>query len=75
MPEFGLVIHGTMGVLKVDDTELAFTLHNQQSKSWYRQDLDDHVPFLLGESEYFRENDSFIKSILHNDKSEPNVYC
>jgi hypothetical protein len=30
------------------------------------------IPFFLGESEYFRENHAFIKSILFNDKSEPN---
>jgi predicted dehydrogenase len=72
MPEFGLVIRGTEGTIKVDDTELVFALDSAQPKTWYRQDLDDHVTFLLGESEYFRENDYFIKSIIFNGKSEPN---
>jgi predicted dehydrogenase len=72
MPEFGFVIRGTEGTTKVDDNELVFALDNAQPKTWYRQDLDDHVTFLLGESEYFRENDHFIKSIIFNDKSESN---
>jgi predicted dehydrogenase len=72
MPEFGLVIRGTEGTIKVDDNELIFASGNAQPKTWYRQDLDDHVTFLLGESEYFRENDHFIKSIIFNAISEPN---
>ena len=64
MPEFGLIIHGAEGTLKVDDTELVFALNNEESKTWRRQDLDDHVTFLLGDSEYFRENNHFIKSII-----------
>ena len=59
MPEFGLIIHGAKGTLKVDDTELVLALNNEESKTWRRQDLDDHVRFLLGDSEYFRENDLF----------------
>jgi predicted dehydrogenase len=71
MPEFGLVIRGTEGTIKVDDNKLVFTIDNAQSNTWYRQDLDDHVSFLLGESEYFRENFHFINSIISNGKSEP----
>lgn len=71
MPEFQLVIHGTKGIIKVDDNELVFALNNEQTRIWHRQDLDDHVTFFLGESEYFRENDHFIKSIIVNNMSEP----
>lgn len=72
MPEFGLTVQGTDGTMKVDDTALMFALGSNQPKTLYRQDLDDHVTFLLGESEYFRENDDFIKSIILSGKSEPN---
>jgi predicted dehydrogenase len=71
MPEFQLIIRGTKGTIKVDDNELIFALNGEPQKTWHRQDLDDHVTFLLGESEYFRENDHFIKSIIFNNKSEP----
>jgi predicted dehydrogenase len=72
MPEFGFAIRGSDGTIKVDDNKLEFASDSAQPKTWYRQDLDDHVTYLLGESEYFRENDHFIKSIISNDKSEPN---
>jgi predicted dehydrogenase len=71
MPEFGLSIRGTKGKIRVDDNELNLVLDNAQLETWHRQDLDDHVPFLLSESEYFRENDHFIRSIISNTNSEP----
>jgi len=71
MPEFQLTIRGTKGTIKVDDNELVFALDGEPPKTWHRQDLNDHVTFLLGESEYFRENDHFIKSIILNNKPEP----
>lgn len=72
MPEFGLIIQGTNGIIKVDDSELIFDLDGTQTKTWYRQDLDDSVTFFLGDSEYFRENDHFVKSVLQDEPSEPN---
>jgi predicted dehydrogenase len=72
MPEFGIMIRGSDGTIKVDDNELVYVLNGSPPKIWYRQNLDDHVAFLLSESEYFRENDQFIKSIIFNGKSEPN---
>ncbi len=71
MPEFGLMIRGAKGTIKVDDTAVSCTLHDSQPKNWYRQNLDDHVTYYLGDSEYYRENDCFIKSIILNEKSEP----
>jgi predicted dehydrogenase len=71
MPEFQLMIRGTKGTIKVDDNELVFALEGEHPRTWHRQDLGDHVAFFLGESEYFRENDHFIKSIILNSKSEP----
>lgn len=72
MPEFGLEINGTKGTVKVNDDLISVTLINGETKNMYRQDLDDHVAFLLGESEYYREDDHFIKSIVANAKAEPN---
>jgi predicted dehydrogenase len=65
MPEFRFVIKGSDGVLMVDDSALKLKLNNMQPKEWYRQDLNDNVPFLLGDSEYYRENEHFVESILH----------
>jgi len=64
MPEFGLAIRGTKGTLTVNDDEVRLELNRAEPRKWYRQDLDDNVGFFLGGSEYFRENDQFIKSIM-----------
>jgi predicted dehydrogenase len=64
MPEFGLKIEGTAGKLFVNDDELRLEINHETPKIWYRQDLNDNVGFLLGGSEYYRENEHFIKSVL-----------
>lgn len=71
MPEFGLMVYGSNGILKVDDNQLELSLSGSSSKKLYRQDLDDHVLFYLGESEYYKENNLFIRSILSGHKPEP----
>jgi len=72
MPEFGLIIRGTEGFMKVDDNALVLRLNNKQPEILYRQNLNDHVAFLLGDSEYYRENDYFIRSITQNYEPELN---
>lgn len=71
MPEVGLSIEGSEGTLKVDDDKVALKLDGNRSSSWYRQDLNDNVGFLLGAPEYFREDEYFVGSILKGDKAEP----
>ena len=72
MPEFGLTIKGTKGALKVDDSCVKLEMNNSKPTEWYRQDLFDHVSFLLADPEYFRENESFIGSIVSETEVEPN---
>ena len=54
MPEFGLIVRGTKGVLTVDDDEVKLDLNACESRKWYRHDLNDNVGFLIGGPEYFR---------------------
>jgi predicted dehydrogenase len=72
MPEFGLAIEGSKGRIEVNDDKLSLTLSNGSLTKWYKQDLSDNVAFFLGESEYFRENQHFVSSLLNNQISEPN---
>ena len=72
MPEFGLRIVGSQGLLTVDDSRLKLLSNEYSNIEWYRQDLSDNVPFLLAEPEYFRENKSFVDSIVSGAKVEPN---
>jgi len=64
MPEFGLLIRGTEGYIKVNDDEVNLQLNNGEHSAWYRHDLDDNVGFLLGSPEYYREDEHFIKAVL-----------
>lgn len=72
MPESGLIIRGSKGVLIVKDDEMMLELNDAQPIKWYRHDLDDSVGFLLGGSEYFREDEHFVKSMMSGDTPEPN---
>lgn len=64
MPEFGLLVKGTKGNIKVNDDEANMQLNNGQRSLWYRHDLDDNVGFLIGSPEYYREDEHFIKAAL-----------
>jgi predicted dehydrogenase len=71
MPEIGLSILGSKGVIEVNDDRLLLKLDDGKSSAWYRHDLNDRVSFWLGETEYFREDECFIKSVLKNQGCEP----
>ena len=72
MPEFALVVTGANGVLSVDDSAVKLKMKNTQQRVWYRQDLDDSVKFLLGDSEYFREDETFFQSLIQQSNVESN---
>jgi len=67
MPEFGLSIRSSKGVLNVNDDEVELTLTGSEPKRWYRHDLADNVSFLLGGPEYYRENQHFIQAIISGE--------
>jgi predicted dehydrogenase len=71
LPEFGLAMRGTKGTMKVNDDRLELALDNGKLQRWYRHDLQDNVGFLLGEPEYFREDEEFIKSITEKRSAKP----
>ncbi len=71
LPEFGLIIRASKGLMKVDDYKVELEFDDGKVQIWYRQNLDDNVGFLLGEPEYFREDKYFIESILNSRDAEP----
>lgn len=74
MPEFGLSIKGSKGVMSVNDDRVKLELNDGKSSSWFRHDLNDHVGFLLGAPEYFRENEYFVNSVLEKSKVGPSFH-
>jgi predicted dehydrogenase len=71
MPNFAMTIQGTQGSLEVNDYVVVLTHDKGEQLTWHRPELNDNVPFLLGESEYYREDEYFVKSILSGKKAEP----
>lgn len=72
MPEFAFTIIGTEGSIRVDDNMLEIHPKNSAIKKLYRQDLNDHVPFYIGDSEYYREDEHFISCVLSGQTPESN---
>ena len=64
VPEFGLSIQGSRGKIKVNDDLVELETSSGVPFHWYKHDLKDNVGFLLGSSEYYREDDYFVRSIL-----------
>ena len=71
MPNFGISIKGENGIMKINDYNVKLKLNNGELHEWFKHDLDDHVDFLLGESEYYREDEAFITSACTSKKVEP----
>lgn len=69
-PEIRLTIKGSKGTITVDNSSVRLQ-NNGDPGIWYRHDLNDNVPFLLGAPEYFREDEYFIQSILAGRNAEP----
>jgi predicted dehydrogenase len=74
LPEFGLVIRGSEGIMRVNDDKVELNLDDGKSSRWYRHDLNDNVGFLLGAPEYFREDQCFVEAVLNGGNSEPS-FC
>jgi predicted dehydrogenase len=71
LPNFALTVQGSKGSLAVNDSNIVLESPGKKPSILYRPALNDNVGFLLGEPEYFREDEHFIKSILNGDKAEP----
>ncbi len=70
LPEYGLSITGSKGTIEVNQDIIRLE-DMENNITWHRQDLDDNVPFLLGATEYYREDEHFIKAVRGNYRAEP----
>jgi predicted dehydrogenase len=71
LPEIGLLVTGANGTLRVDEDKVETKLDGGDRAVWYRHDLGDDVSFFIGGSEYLREDDFFIRSVLDGSSPEP----
>lgn len=70
MPEISVYVRGSNGSLNVNDDQVILKLNSDTPLVWYRHDLQDKVDFLLGGSEYFREDQLFVNSIINSKHVE-----
>jgi predicted dehydrogenase len=71
MPEVGFTIQGSKGCLSVNDDMLELNLENGSSHKWFRHNIGDNVAFWLGNPEYYREDECFVRAVLNGGKAEP----
>ena len=71
MPEVGFTVEGSEGTVTVNDDWVELRLRGGVSSRWYRQDLNDNVPFWLGLPEYYREDEYFVRCLRGGRESEP----
>jgi predicted dehydrogenase len=70
MPEVGLTVEGSKGVMRVNDDELELSLNGGERFRWFRHDLRDDVGFWLGAPEYYREDECFVEAVLRGGSVE-----
>ena len=71
MPESGLLVRGSEGIMKVNDDKVELKPAVGKSSIWHRHDLNDSVGFLLGGPEYSREDECFIRSVSSGEMAAP----
>jgi predicted dehydrogenase len=73
IPDYGLKIEGVKGSIEVNNDSIS-TISGDQKDTWFRADLSDNVPFLVGAPEYYREDAAFINAILNKSQAEPDFF-
>ena len=72
LPYIGLLVKGSNGTMKVDEDRIELEVDDGSSFLWHKHDLGDDVSFFIGRTEYRREDELFIRSILEGSHAEPN---
>ncbi|MCK4723972.1 MAG: Gfo/Idh/MocA family oxidoreductase, partial [Dehalococcoidia bacterium] len=72
LPYIGLLVKGSNGTMKVDEDRVELKVDNGSSFLWHKHDLGDDVSFFIGSTDYRREDELFIRSILEGSSyAEP----
>jgi predicted dehydrogenase len=71
LPEIGLSINGSKGIMRVNDDDLELKLNNGNAYLWHRHDLNDGAAFFLGGTDYLREDEAFVRAMAGGSQVEP----
>jgi predicted dehydrogenase len=70
MAEIGISVEGDRGTLSANDDMVELNMKGAPPTRWYRQDLDDGVPFLLGGPEYYRQDAELVRCLREGRSAE-----
>lgn len=72
LPEIGFVVEGTTGhKITANDDKVELSNQHGLVKTWHKQDLNDNVNYMLGGTDYYREDEEYIKAIITGKQIEP----
>ncbi len=72
LPEIGFVLEGSKGqTLIVNDDKVELRDKRGEIKKWHKQDLNDNIFFMLGGTDYFREDEEYINAVKTGITIEP----
>ncbi len=71
LPEIGLTVNGSKGMMRVNDDDLELNLKDGDEHRWHRHDLKDDAAFFLGGTDYFREDEAFVRALTSGSEVEP----
>lgn len=71
LPEIEVCVFGAKGRLRATDDELELDVAGCGQERYFRHDLDDPVPFLVGGVEYYREDAAFLRATRDSRRAEP----
>jgi predicted dehydrogenase len=71
LPDIGLTINGSQGVMRVNDDDLDLKLNDGNAHLWHRHDLNDSAAFFLGGTDYLREDEAFVRAMASGSEVEP----
>jgi predicted dehydrogenase len=71
LPEIGVRVTGSHGLLSVNEDRVELDPRRGECVLWHRHGLHDHVPFLLADPEYHREDEYFIAAIRDGSHATP----
>lgn len=71
LPEIGLTASGSKGIMRVNDDDVELKLKTGNEHLWRRHDLNDDAAFFLGGTDYFREDEAFVRALMNGSGVEP----
>jgi predicted dehydrogenase len=75
LPEIGLVMEGSNGqILTVNDDKVELRNKQGETTMWHKQDLKDNTYFMLGGTDYYREDQEYMNAVKSGNTLEPDFF-